>query len=272
VKRGVVIVALLFAGVCPANSRGDVQRGNLPPRIDPALSILPANHLKFYLHFFRPMERGAVFQHLRLVEIDASGKEVAVVPEPFREVELWDETFTRMTIWFHPGRQKPGVNLNVEIGPILEEGKRYRLELSRNWRDEDGRPMDWLLRHEFLAGPPDETQPDPAKWTIATEGGLVRVTTDGPLDPESLRKRVMVRPAGEGVALAVTVEADAGGFTMRRAGGWPAGAYRLIVDPRLEDLAGNSVARPFNVDLEKGAVKEGETVEVGFVVRRTNDE
>ncbi len=266
-KRGWGIVALLVAGWCPANSRADVPSRTPPPRIDPALSILPANHLKFYLHFFRPMERGAVFQNLRLVEIDPSGKEIAAVPEPFREVELWDETFTRMTLWFHPGRQKPGVNLNVEIGPILEEGKRYRLEVSRNWRDEEGRPMDWLLRHEFLAGPPDEAQPDPAKWKIATEGGLVRVTTDGPLDPESLRKRVAVRRAGEAEALPVTMESDEGGFSLRFAEGWKAGEYRLIVDPRLEDLAGNSVARPFNVDLEKAAVEEGETVEVGFLLR-----
>ncbi|MBU6178035.1 MAG: hypothetical protein KGR69_00160 [Verrucomicrobia bacterium] len=261
------VIACLVTGSFPGDSPADEHSDAAVPRIEPALAILPTNHLKFYLHFPGAMERGEVFRHLRLVEIDSPGEEIGVVPEPFREVELWDETFTRLTLWFHPGRQKPGVNLNVEIGPILEAGKRYRLEVSRDWRDEEGRRLDWRMSHEFLAGPPDEVQPDPAKWTIATEGGLVRVTTDGPLDPESLRKRVVVRPAGERAALAVTVEADAGGFTMRRADGWPAGAYRLIVDPRLEDLAGNSVARPFNVDLEKGAVEEGHGVEVGFVVR-----
>jgi hypothetical protein len=76
--------------------------------------------------------------------------------------------------------------------PILEAGKRYRLEASRDWRDEEGRRLDGRLSREFLAGPPDEAQPDPSKWTIAAEGGLVRVATDGPLDPESLRKRVVV--------------------------------------------------------------------------------
>ncbi len=81
------------------------------------------------------------------------------------------QTFTRLTLWFHPGRQKPGVNLNVEIGPILEPGKRYRLEVSRDWRDEEGRRLDLADEHEFLAGPPDEVQPDPAKWTIAVDGG-----------------------------------------------------------------------------------------------------
>jgi len=27
-------------------------------------------------------------------------------------------------------------------------------------------------------------------------------------------------------------------------------SFRVVIDPRLEDLAGNSVARPFNLDLD----------------------
>lgn len=220
-------------------------------RIAPAFEVLPANHLKFYLHFPGPMERGEVFRHLRLVEIDAMGSEVGEVPEPFREVELWDETFTRLTLWFHPGRQKPGVNLNVEIGPILEEGQRYRLEVSGKWRDESGKSLGEAVALSFFAGPPDNEQPEPMKWKIAVEGGLVRVTTDGPLDPESLRKRVVVRRVGEEEDLAVKMESAASGMAIRVNPPFGPGRYRLLVDPQLEDLAGNSVARPFNVDLTK---------------------
>ncbi len=60
---------------------------------------------------------------------------------------------------------------------------------------------------------------------------------------------------GRGGASRCAVSADGGGVVSDGGGS------------RLEDLAGNSVARPFNVDLEKGAVEEGEGVEVGFVVR-----
>ncbi|MCB1092679.1 MAG: hypothetical protein KDL87_14180, partial [Verrucomicrobiae bacterium] len=93
-----------------ANSDEDTfqrSREASPVRIEPDYGIVPANHLKFYLTFAQPMERGDVFRFLRLVRIDPDGKEIAEVPDPFREVELWDETFTRMTLWFHPGRQKP---------------------------------------------------------------------------------------------------------------------------------------------------------------------
>ena len=46
-------------------------------------SALPANALKFYLHFSQPMEQGVFLERLRL--LDADGKEVI---GPFRETEL----------------------------------------------------------------------------------------------------------------------------------------------------------------------------------------
>ena len=220
-------------------------------RIEPGSPVVPANHLKFYLHFSGPMERGDVFRHLRLVEVDSAGLEIAEVPEPFREVELWDDTFTRLTLWFHPGRQKPGVNLNVEIGPILVEGGRYRLEISEKWRMESGGTLAGGRNHLFSAGAFDDEQPDPRNWKIEAKSGGVWIDTGETLDPESLKKRISLS-GGEGREVpAIEVVAESTGFWIRRSDGWEPGQYLLVVDPSLEDLAGNSVARPFNLDLEK---------------------
>lgn len=242
------------------------QADGAGPRIEPALPVLPANHLKFYLHFPGPMERGEVFRYLRLAEIDDNGREIGEVPEPFREVELWDETFTRLTLWFHPGRQKPGVNLNVEIGPILEEGKRYRLEVSERWRDEAGKPLEKRVVHEFRAGPADTTQPDPRLWKITNDGDSVRVATGEPLDPESLKKRVGVRTAN-GQAIQVAFSVDAEGFEFDLV----PGLYRVVVDPRLEDLAGNSVARKFNRDLDDREIEVTEVIELSIDIKPARD-
>ncbi len=216
--------------------------------IAPDLPSVPANHLKFYLQFSTPMARGEVFRHLRLVEIDPAGTELAEVPEPFREVELWDETFTRLTLWFHPGRQKPGVNLNVELGPILEPGGRYRLEVSGAWRDESGaRPFPQGFAHIFTAGPADESSPDPGTWKIRVpDHRRVDVVTGEALDPVSLANRVTVDET-----TFFRVESRADGFSLVFSEPLPPGGHRLVIDPRLEDLAGNSVARPFNLDLGK---------------------
>ena len=256
----------------------------LPLRIEPAIPAVPANHLKFYLHFDQPMARGRVFPLLRLVEIDEHGDEVAEVPEPFREVELWDETFTRLTLWFHPGRQKPGVNLNVEIGPILEMGKRYRLEVDGRWKTEQGSPLGKTVHHEFEALAPDDRSPTPSNWHLhfpwksdSPNGGGVRLppgsvvlVTREHLDPVSAAAAISVRKDQRSFPVKVTAGT---GWTSQIAldpthlhlviipetsatsgdsasPGWTPGDYEILLDPRLEDLAGNSLARPFNLDLE----------------------
>lgn len=252
----VLVAAAAAVGVPPTGA-------DEPPavRVEPDVPVVPSNHLKFYLHFPGPMERGEVFRHLRLVEVDGTGREIAEVPEPFREVELWDETFSRLTLWFHPGRQKPGVNLNVEIGPVLEEGRRYALEISGAWRLEAGGELRKAVRHLFAAGPFDGTQPDPRRWTVDGDGPL-RIRTDDLLDPQSLRNAIALLDAdGARVADAEFVpmpvppagSARAATTLLLDTTGLAPGAYRIRIDPSLEDLAGNSVERPFNVDLEAGA-------------------
>jgi len=49
---------------------------------------------------------------------------------------------------------------------------------------------------------------------------------------------------------------------------WKAGRYYFVADTRLEDLAGNSIARPFEVDVFHPVEREvkGETVRIPFDV------
>ena len=61
---------------------------------------LPANHLKFYVHFSRPMRPTESWEYFSLEDL-STGK---LVPRPFRHIDLWDEQNRRLTLWFHPGR------------------------------------------------------------------------------------------------------------------------------------------------------------------------
>jgi hypothetical protein len=56
-------------------------------------------------------------------------------------------------------------------------------------------------------------------------------------------------------------------FTPKAA--WPAGAYHLVADTRLEDLAGNSIERPFEVDIFHPVPREvkEEKVKLPFEVK-----
>lgn len=245
-------------------------------RVEPGFAVLPANHLKFYLHFRQPMERGEVFRYLRLVELADEGSERQEVEEPFREVELWDETFTRLTIWLHPGRQKPGVNLNVDLGPVLSPNREYRLEVSADWPTESGDRLEKPFHHRFRTTDPDKVQPSPEKWKVVVRGNRPFLLTEDKLDPVSCRSSLSVRKALTGIFIKFKaqplieeeeitnhestaielLDLEHADFEESR---WLPGSYELIIDPKLEDLAGNSIARPFNLDLKSQPVFQERT-------------
>jgi hypothetical protein len=67
--------------------------------------------------------------------------------------------------------------------------------------------------------------------------------------------------------VAVTKQETCWHFTPASA--WTVGRYHLVAETRLEDLAGNSIARPFEVD-ERSAVQHtnnAKTVQLPFEVR-----
>lgn len=218
--------------------------------IFPSSSVLPANHLKFYVHFAEPMREGVFLEHCRL--LDEHGNPVS---EPFRETELWSDDRQRLTLWLHPGRQKAGVNLNDEFGPVLEPGRRYTLVISGTWPTARGTPLGADLTKAFRAGARATAQLDPAKWRIdAPPAGTLQpleVRFPAPLDRALLARCLRVREAGGAIVSGKAESTDDERWWRFVPGArWEAADYRLEVDAILEDLAGNSLARPFEVDLE----------------------
>ncbi len=245
------LLALACKEQKPTPSDGLTQNSPNPRpdavRIFPPGDVLPANHLKFYIEFPEPMARGDIFDYFLLINSD-TGKPV---PEPFREIELWDESSRRLTLWFHPGRQKPGVNLNVEIGPILEEGKNYTLGISGKWQTESGEALGNNSQKHFRAGPMDNTQPDPDRWQyLLPATGTSKpfsITFPSPLDyaliPRTIRIQSKSNPH-------IDHKHDDQSIHFTPASPWKAGEIIITIGPKLEDLAGNSIARPFNLDLQ----------------------
>ncbi len=210
---------------------------------------LPANALKLYLEFSEPMEQGVFLERLRLRA--AGGAEVA---GPFRETELWSPDGRRLTVWLHPGRQKTGVNLNADEGPVLRSGQRYELRVDAAWRSTAGVPLGREAVLTFAAGPEDHTLPRLAEWRIETPRAGTRaplgVHFDEPLDAGMLPGALQLFRSDGTAVPAARVAAEARSWTLHPAEPWAAGDYELRVDPQLEDLAGNSLQKPFEVDLQ----------------------
>jgi hypothetical protein len=223
-------------------------------QVYPTADRLPENLLKFYVHFSAPMRRGHIYDHIRL--LDAAGNAVEL---PFLELdeELWDPAMTRLTLFIDPGRIKRGVRPLEEIGPALQAGKRFTLAIDGAWRDAQGRPLKDGFRKEFDVGEPDREPPDPARWNVRPPKAGSReplvVMFPEPLDHALARRLIRaVAPSGDAVAGEVALEDGERRWVFTPDSPWRRDDYSIVAQPTLEDLAGNNIGKPFEVDLENG--------------------
>jgi hypothetical protein len=211
----------------------------------PSSNVLPENQLKMYVYFSAPMQRGDVWPKIHLT--DEAGKP-AYLPFVELEQELWDRSQQRLTMLFDPGRIKRGVKPNVDMGPVLEAGKRYTLVIDVDLKDAHGAPLEAPFRKEFTAGLPERRGIDPKQWKITEpkQGTTDPLAVDfgRPLD-YALLQDVFEVTGVKGTA-AISRDETEWRFTPSRP--WTAGAHALVVDMALEDLAGNRIGRPFDVD------------------------
>lgn len=238
---------------------GDVERTFTLPapetprtsltRVYPTADVLPENLLKFYLHFSGPMPKGEVYRRVSLWQ--GSRK----VELPFLEIgeELWDHGNRRVTLLFDPGRIKSGLVPREEEGPALERGKTYTLVVDGAWPDVHGKPLLAGFKKTFKVVEPDETQPDPKTWTWTLPKAGAREPLElrfpEPLDAGLLARVLVV----EGVEGEVELDRAETLWRFTPKAPWPAGDRALLVDTVLEDLAGNNIERPFEVDVIRPA-------------------
>lgn len=217
--------------------------------ISPPAGLVPQNILKFYATFSAPMSRGGAYANIRLES--AAGEPLEF---PFVELaeELWDPTGQRLTLLLDPARIKHGLRPREEQGPFWNEGDQVVLCIAAGWPDAAGRPLASEYRQCLSIGPADEVSPDPLTWDVELPAAAgrdpLRIAADEPLDePLFVRRVTVLGPDGEVVQGVVEVSPDQTGWTLMPDSAWLPGDYTLEIDPRLEDLCGNSVGRPFEV-------------------------
>lgn len=218
-------------------------------RVYPSAGILPSNQLRLYIYFSAPMSRGEAEQRIHV--LDAGGKVLPGVFLPGQE--LWDPNNQRLTMTFDPGRIKRDLTSNKAMGPPIADGRRYTLVIDREWRDASGAPMVEAFRKAFRGAPAVRQAPDPKTWRVVAPPAGSRdalvVSFGRPMNYTLLQRMLKVSgPQGDVAGIVgVAREESEWRFTPHRA--WAAGGYRLIVDTSLEDLAGNKIGQPFDIDV-----------------------
>lgn len=224
-----------------------------PPRvvkIYPTADVLPANHLRFYIYFDRPMRGGTeLFKHLAI--LDDKGKEI---DEPWLIDEIWDEENNCLILFIHPGRIKWGVELRELMGPVLYEKRSYTLVVRGEWTDLEGNKIGKDTIKKFRTTPEDRVRVELSDWTLAAPKAgtrdAVALTLSKSVDYRSLQTGLTVMNAkGQIVAGAIAIGKDEKSWSFTPAQPWQAGPHCVTISPDLEDVAGNTPARPFDMDL-----------------------
>ncbi len=212
----------------------------------PSQAVIPANTLRLYLHFSEPMARGQLRDAVALL-----GRDGTAVRSPFLnlEAELWDPSQTRATLLLDPGRIKQGVGPNTQAGAPLVAGETYRLVFSDAMQSAAGAPLGQEASVAFRIGDAERRALVPEDWQIlAPSAGSyapVTVAFDRIIDSGAVLRLLTVKdPQGDPVR--GQIETDGGGWSLIPNQPWQGGTYKLIVDPELEDVSGNTIGAAFD--------------------------
>lgn len=214
----------------------------MPIRISPQAKVLPANTLRFYIHFPRPSEAHFDRDQLRL--LDDKGQ---VVCDPFLVLsqELWSPDGRRLTVLMEPGRIKRGLGDDLAHEPALVVGRTYNLAITA---------LGQTARHTFRVSDPVLEAVDEAQWRLVapTMGSLdpVVVHFDRVMDAALCEDEIgVLTSSGEVVQTSVSLAADGIAVQIIPSLPWNVGEHRLVATERLEDVCGNRLGEALDHDL-----------------------
>jgi hypothetical protein len=217
----------------------------------PTAARVPLNLLKLYVHFSAPMSEGesALAVSVRRAGTGERIDGVFLLMDP----ELWDGERRRLTVLLDPGRIKRGLAPHEEAGYPLVEGVPVTVGIDAAFRDAEGRPLVGGAERSYEVGPAVRAPVDPSVWRFVCPAAGSRegltVYFDRPLDSALLAGCLQVVNVDGPVEGRGALGPGERSWCFVPSAPWPSGRHVLTVDPRLEDLAGNSVVRVFDRDL-----------------------
>ena len=231
--------------------------------------MLPANHLRFYIQFDRPMRGGKeLFKQLAL--LDDRGKEVE---EPWLVDEIWDEATNTLILFIHPGRIKWGVELRESMGPVLVEKREYSLVVRGAWTDLDGNKIGKDVVKKFKTTAEDRVRIELGDWKVLAPFAGTRealsVTFPKSIDHRSLQTGLTVTDAkGQPIEGTIAIGPAEKTWRFSPKDAWRKGPHRLNVSPDLEDTAGNTPTRAFDVDITAPILRPRQNMHLDFMPRQ----
>jgi hypothetical protein len=219
----------------------------------PTATEVPRNLLRLYVWFSAPMREGFAARNVRLVDDAGDTMPGALL---HTEQELWDTARRRLTLLLDPARIKRGLSSHRQVGYPLRCGEPFRLVVDAGFRDTFGLPLRARAERRYEVGDEERRHVEPGGWVLIVPSchtfEPLHVGFERPLDHALLARCLHVLgPDGRRVDGTRRAGREERSWLLAPREAWAPGPHRLVVDPVLEDLAGNSVTRVFDRDLTR---------------------
>ncbi|HVS63157.1 MAG TPA: Ig-like domain-containing protein [Thermoanaerobaculia bacterium] len=203
--------------------------------IHPATDLIPANLGLIEVELSRPMGKEDPLDHIELLVDERkplSLRETGIEP-------VWNERRTRILLPLLV-RNEEG-----EAEPLLDSGHRYRLRISRSWRDAEGRLIAPTQDRVFLTHERDRKAPEWAEFEVGeprSERAPVTIDFPEPLDHLTLERAFQVVDLDDREEVDGSSRLSNGGtrWTFVPENPWAEGStYAIQLRNEIADLAGN---------------------------------
>jgi hypothetical protein len=227
-------------------------------RIYPSLDVLPENILKFHIVFNTSMTRGDIMNRVKL--LDDQGN---LINKAFLQVdqEFWDHDMKIATILLDPGRIKRGLRPNREMGLAFTAGHKYKLIIDGEWKTSDGHVLKKSYVKEFASRGADRKKPHLNEWKInppRSANNNLNITLEHAYDWVLLSDGIrIIDSKGHAVKGSIITGENEFALSFEPEAPWKDEEYTVLINPLLEDLAGNNFERLFDEDLQERSGKPG---------------
>ena len=224
----------------PSRNVGSVP--DIKIRIYPFSKILPANILRFYIHFSRPAEA-----HFDRKQLWLLNDKEQVIHEPFLVLsqELWSLDGLRLTILMEPGRIKRGLGTGPAHDPAFVVGQTYSLVVT---------VLGHSKRHVFHVSDPVLKELDESCWRlispVAGSFDPVILYFERVMDAALLENEIgVLLHTGEVIQAQVLLAQGGTAAQIIPTRPWRAEEHFLVASERLEDVCGNRLGEALDHDL-----------------------